>query len=306
MQAQEKRRHEGRVVLVTGVARGQGREIALEFARSGAKVAGVDICGPIKFGQYAPSTADDLDETAKLLSEFTDDVLLEEIDVRDLERMQGFVARVVEQFGGIDVLCVNHGFVQWTPFLDLTVDEWENTFSINATGSFCAAKSVAPTMIEQGSGVIILTASCTAVEPAKDATHYSCSKHAVLGLGRNLALELGGYGIRVNTVMPSAVNTLMTNNEFNLKKMDRDRNGGVESGGAGMTEEDFFRATRNWHVLRNRPALPATSVAQAVSWLASDSAKYLTGVELPVDGGHLVLPGFNHNAVVDGEVIVLE
>jgi NAD(P)-dependent dehydrogenase (short-subunit alcohol dehydrogenase family) len=294
---ESRRRHEGQVVLITGVARGQGREIALAFAREGALIAGVDICAPLKFGQYEPSTVDDLKETARLLAEYTPDVMLEELDVRDLKGMEQFVGDVVARFGTVDVLCVNHGFVQWTPFLELTVEEWENTFDINVTGSFCAVKAVVPTMVQQGSGCIILTASATAHEPAKDATHYSCSKHAVLGLSRNLALELGGYGIRANCVLPSAVNTPMTNNEFNLKKIyDRE----------GMTEEDFFIATRNWHVLRNRPALPPQSVANAVSWLASDEAKYVTGVELPVDGGHLILPGFNTHAVVEGDIIVLD
>lgn len=283
-------RFDGKVAFITGAARGQGRAIAERFASEGANIVACDVCAPLETMRYKPSTEADLAETKRAVEQLGRNCIAEVVDVRDLAGLTDLAARAVVDFGRIDVACANAGLVGWVKFEDLTEGEWREMVDVNLTGAFFTAKAVAPTMMAQRSGSIVLTASVNGREPGKGLTHYTAAKHGVIGLMRSLALELGPHHIRVNAVLPSVINTPMTNNTLNAEWI---------FGRPDATEEDFLVATRNWHVLRNLPAMPPKVVAAAVSWLASDEAAYVTGIELPVDGGHCILPGFNHDAVVE-------
>jgi SDR family mycofactocin-dependent oxidoreductase len=283
-------RLDDKVAFITGGARGQGRAIAEKLAGEGADIVICDLCEPLPTMQYPGATTADLDETRERVEALGRRCIADVVDVRDGMGLERLAARAVEELERIDILCANAGLAAWVPFSELTESQFREMMDVNVTGVFLSAKAVAPYMIERRSGTIIVTSSVNGKEPGKGLTHYVASKHAVLGLMKNLALELGPHRIRVNAVMPSAINTMMGNNPTNSEWI---------FGRPDATEEDYLVATRNWHVLRNLPAMPPDVVADAIAWLVSDEARNITGVELPVDGGHLVLPGFNHDVVVE-------
>jgi SDR family mycofactocin-dependent oxidoreductase len=283
-------RHAGKVALISGGARGQGREIAVRLAREGADIATFDLCDRPATSQYPGATRDELEETAKLVRETGRRCVTAVADVRDHEAVAGFVADAVAELGRLDVVCANAGLVTWVPFLELTPEQWAEVMDINVTGVYNTVQPALRHMVEHGGGSIVITSSVNGVEPGESIGHYTASKHAVLGLTKNLALEFGPANVRVNAVMPSAVNTTMGNNATNLKWI---------FGRDDATEDDYLAATRQWHILRNTPALHPSAVADVVSWLCGDDARYITGAAVPVDGGHLVLPGFNHKPITE-------
>ncbi len=283
-------RHAGKVALVSGAARGQGREIALRLAREGADLAVFDLCAAPETSQYPGATREELDETVRLVEAEGRRCIAAIVDARDHAAVSGFVDDVVERTGRLDMVCANAGLVTWVPFLELTPAQWSEVMDINVTGVFNTVQPALRHMVERRSGSIVITSSCNAVEPGLSIGHYTTSKHAVLGLTKNLALEFGPFRIRVNTVMPSTVNTVMGHNSTNLKWI---------FGRDDATEEEYLAATRQWHALRNQPALPPAAIADVVSWLCGPDARYITGAAVPVDAGHLVLPGFNHEPLFD-------
>lgn len=280
----------GKVAFITGGARGQGRALAEKLAGEGADIVICDICEALPTMQYPGSTRDDLEATATRVEELGARCIAEVADVRDGAALEALAKRAVDELGHIDILCANAGLAAWIPFTELDEGQWREMMDVNVLGVFLSVKAVAPHMIERRRGSIVITSSVNGREPGKGLTHYVASKHAVLGLMKNLALELGFHGIRVNAVLPSAINTVMGNNPTNCELI---------FGRPDATEEDYLIATRNWHVLRNLPAMSPTVVADAAVWLVSDEGRNITGIELPVDGGHLVLPGFNHDTVVE-------
>ena len=279
-----------KVAFITGGARGQGRAIATKFAAEGAEIVICDVCERLPGMQYDGASRDELTQTRLLVEAHGKRCIDEVADVRDLARLTAVVDKAIAEFGAIDIVCANAGIAAWVPLEELTEAQWSEMIGVNLTGVFLTVKAVASHMIERRSGCIIITSSVNGREAAPGLTHYVAAKHGVLGLTRNLAFELGGYGIRVNAVLPSVVDTQMGHNRANLEFM---------FGSAETSDEEYQVATRNWHLLRNLPALAPSTVADAMAWLASDEARSVTGIELPIDGGHLALPGFNHNAVVE-------
>lgn len=282
--------HSGKIALISGGARGQGRELARRLAAEGADIATFDLCAQPTTSQYPGTTEEDLSETVRIVEAEGRRCFHGVLDVRDHAAVAKFVDEAVAALGGLDIVCANAGLVTWIPFLDLTPEQWAEVNDINVTGVFNTVQPALRHLIKQRSGSIVLTSSVNGLEPGESIGHYTASKHAVLGLMKNLALEFGPEGVRVNAVMPSAVNTVMGNNSTNLKWI---------FGRDDATEEDYLAATRQWHVLRNQPALTPDVVANVISWLVSDEARHLTGVSIPVDAGHLVLPGFNHNPITE-------
>lgn len=282
--------HSGKVALISGGARGQGREIARRLAAEGADIAIFDLCAQPATSQYPGATEEDLAETVRIVEAAGRRCFHRIVDVRDHAAVSTFVDDAVAELGRLDIVCANAGLVTWIPFLDLTPADWAEVNDINVTGAFNTVQPALRHLVEQRSGTVVLTSSVNGLEPGESIGHYTASKHAVLGLMKNLALEFGPHGVRVNAVMPSAVNTVMGNNSTNLKWI---------FGRDDATEEDYLAATRQWHVLRNQPALTPDVVAGVISWLVSDDARHLTGISVPVDAGHLVLPGFNHNPITE-------
>lgn len=286
-------RLDGQVAIISGGARGQGRELARKFAREGADIAVFDLCGPIASLQYDHAVPNDLAETMAIVESAGRRCISQTVDVRDYTAVSEFAAMVLAEWGRVDIVCANAGIANWTPLADLTPAVWQEMLDINVTGVFNTVHPLVSHFMTSLTGCVILTSSVNGREPAFGMSHYTASKHAVLGLMRNLALELGPFGVRVNAVMPSAIATTMGMNPENMRWI---------FGRDDATEEQYYVATRNWHALRNRSAMQPSVVADAAIWLASDEGRYITGIELPIDAGHLILPGFNHSPIVELEV----
>ncbi|WP_433559375.1 mycofactocin-coupled SDR family oxidoreductase [Pseudonocardia xinjiangensis] len=264
-------RLEGKVAMVSGAARGQGRSHAVRLAQEGADIIAFDVCRQLDTVPYPMATPEDLAETVKLVEKLGRGIVAGEADVRDSAAVQALVDGGVREFGRLDVVCANAGIAgivenTWS----ITEDEWEELIAVNLTGVWKTVKAAVPTMIQAGNGgSILITSSTFGLKGMSRMAHYASAKHGLVGLMRTLATELAPHFIRVNSVHPTGVNTPMIVNEFVAQ---------VLSDAAGSFS------------LQN--ALPVemvepVDVSNAIAWLASDEARYVTGVSLPVDAGFL-------------------
>lgn len=276
------RRFEGKVVVITGAARGQGRAHALAFAEEGADVVALDICSQIPSVPYEMATRADLEVTAESVTRAGARVLARACDVRSSRQLEQAMKEAAEELGPVEVLVANAGIFGLAPVWELTETAWADMIEVNLTGVWRSVKAVAPYMIDRRSGSIILTSSVNGLEGAVGFSHYVAAKHGVIGLMRSVALELGPYDIRCNAVLPGAVDTPMTDWQAMYDVMAGRPNG---------TPEDRLTSGRNWSALAGTALLPPSAVSRAILWLASDDAAEITGVCLPVDAGHLILPG---------------
>jgi SDR family mycofactocin-dependent oxidoreductase len=278
----------GQVAMVTGAARGQGRTTALEFAAAGADVVALDICGPVETTPYELSSSDDLAAVAKEIEALGRRVVALECDVRDQAGLDSAVAQTVDEFGRLDVLAGNAGIFGLRNLWELSDREWQDMIDVNLTGAWRSLKAVVPTMIDQGHGSIVLTSSGNGFEPLPLAGHYVSAKHGVIGLMRNAAVELGKHHIRCNAVCPGIVDTDMNKWQGILDMM---------AGKEGGTNQDRIDGAHFWSTLAGVGLIPPEAVSRAVVFLASEEASHITGTALPVDAGHLAMPGYNTEPV---------
>lgn len=272
----------GKIALITGAARGQGLAHATALANEGATVILIDICDQIASVPYGLATDEDLVLAEKTVTEVGGRVLTKKADVRSQHDLDEVVADVVSEFGSIDVVVVNHGIWTRAPLWDLSEPDWQDTMDVNLTGVWKVLKAVAPQLNRQRSGSIILTASVNGLEGQAGSAHYTASKHGVLGLMKAAALEFAPYGVRVNAICPGFVDTPMTNWQGCY-----DMTGGKPD----STREEHEKNAHHWHAIGG--LIQASEISGAVVFLAGDSSSRITGVALPVDGGHLVLSTFN-------------
>jgi SDR family mycofactocin-dependent oxidoreductase len=280
----------GQVAFVTGAARGQGRSHALALAEAGADIIAVDLCRNVGTAPYALASPADLEATAKEIEGLDRRVIAVECDVRDSSGLDDAVRRGVAEFGRIDILVANAGIWALGRLWEIAEDQWQEMLDINLTGAWRSVKAVVPTMIEQKRGAIVLTSSVNGFEAGAGMTHYVAAKHGVLGLMRNAAVELGPYNIRCNAICPGIVDTKMNDWPGAYDMM---------AGHPGGTPQDRQQNAYGWSALAGRGLLTPSSMSRSVVFLASDDARDITGVALPVDGGHAVLPGSNPNPVRD-------
>jgi SDR family mycofactocin-dependent oxidoreductase len=281
---------QGRVALVTGAARGQGRSHAVTLAQAGADIIAADICAPVATAPYPLSTREDLDSAVAEVEKLDRRALPVECDIRSSEQLDAAVAAGLAEFGKIDILVANAGIWALGKLWELTEEQWQEMLDINLTGAWRSIKAVVPSMIENRGGSIVLTSSVNGLEAGGGMAHYVAAKHGVLGLMKNAALELGPYNIRCNAVCPGIVDTQMNDWQGCYDMM---------AGHPGGTPEDRRSAAYSWSVLAGRGLLKPSTVSKAVRWLASDDAADVTGVALPIDGGHSILPGSNPDPVRD-------
>jgi SDR family mycofactocin-dependent oxidoreductase len=279
---------DGKVAFVTGAARGQGRAHATTLARSGADLILLDVPHGISSVEYAMPSSEDLAQTAKLVEEQGGRAIAIEGDVRSQDSIDAAVRAGLEAFGQIDILIANAGIYSVTPFWELTELQWSEVIETNLGGVWRSAKAVTPHMIERNTGVIIMTSSVNGLEPGATYAHYCASKYGVIGLMKTVALELAPYGVRCNAICPGATDTGMLNSQSVYDSF---------AGHPGGTRDDLLRAGGTFHALKGVNVLDPQVTADAALWLVSDGAAAVTGIELPVDAGHLVLPHYNHNPV---------
>ena len=274
-------RIEGKVALITGAARGQGREHAIRLAEEGADIIAVDVPREIVDIGYEAGTADELAETARFVEKLGRRVITLELDVRDAEALTNGVNGAVAELGRLDIVSANAGIAS-NPHLAHEIPEttWQQMLDINLTGVWHTAKAGIPHLIEGGrGGAIVLTSSAAGLKGYARIAHYVSAKHGVVGLMRSLANELAPHGIRVNSIHPTQVDTPMIQNEGTYRIFRPD----LEA----PTREDFEPASASTNALPI-PWVEPRDVSNALLFLVSDEARYITGATLPVDAGCLI------------------
>jgi SDR family mycofactocin-dependent oxidoreductase len=267
---------EGRVAVITGGARGQGRSHALELARLGADVAICDLCEDVATIGYPLSTGEDLAETAKLVEAAGRRCVSEVVDVRDLDAVVAFVDDAQASLGSVDIMVANAGVTAIGSVCDMTASQWGDVIDINLTGVFNAIRAAAPHMRKQRSGRIIGISSMMGrtAQPAIPA--YSASKWGVIGLCKSAAYELAGFGVTVNVIAPGNVSTPMIHNDqlYGLMRPDLEH----------ATAEEVAPVMAELHT-QPLPWLEPEEITAALVYLVSDGARHVTGSVLDVNAG---------------------
>ena len=267
----------GKVALVTGAARGQGRAHAVRLAAEGADIIAVDLCEPVESVRYALASPADLKETAGQVEALDRRIFTAQSDVRDYVALESAVSQGVSELGRLDIVLANAGILSAGPAETLATASWHDMIDINLTGVFNTAKAAIPHLRAGGNGgSIVMTSSALGIRAMPNMSHYVAAKTGVIGLMRALALELAADRIRVNTVHPSIVDTLMVQNQSTYDLFVPH----VENPTAEQAAEVFA----SMNPLPTR-WVEEQDVTNAVMFLVSDDARYITGLELKIDAG---------------------
>jgi SDR family mycofactocin-dependent oxidoreductase len=271
----------GRVAFITGAARGQGRAHAVRLASEGADIIAIDICGPVSETiTYPAATSEDLAETVRAVEATGRKVLARELDVRDLAALQQVVADGVEQFGRLDIVVANAGVLSWGRMFEMSEEQWDAVIDVNLSGTWRTIRAAVPAMIEAGNGgSVIVVSSSAGLKATPGNSHYGASKHGVVALTNALALEVGEFGIRVNSIHPYSVDTPMIEPHAMM--------------------EIFGKYPTYIHSFSPMPYVPVnhegkeglkefmqpSEVADVVAWLAGDGSSTISGSQIAVDRG---------------------
>lgn len=266
----------GKVALITGAARGIGRAQALRFAQEGADIIALDICAAVDTVAIPPATVEDLELTRKLVEDNGRRIVTDVVDVRDGAALRRATDRAVEQLGGLDIVCATAGITSKGAATELPEETWQAMIDVNLTSVWQTCKATAPHLIQRGAGSMVLTSSIAGLRGLVGVAHYVAAKHGVVGLMRSVAKELAPYGIRVNTIHPTNVNTPMIQNDVVRSAFRPDL--------AEPTIEEFAQAAKTMNML-DIPWVEPVDIANAALFLASDEARYITAITLPVDAG---------------------
>ncbi|WP_396902597.1 mycofactocin-coupled SDR family oxidoreductase [Mycolicibacterium sp.] len=266
-----------KIALITGAARGIGRAQAVRFAEEGADIVAVDVCGPIDTVHVPSSTPDDLAETASLVERAGGRVVTEIVDVRDSEELRAAADRGAAELGGIDIVCATAGVTSRGTAVELSEAAWRTMLDVNLTGVWNTCTASAPHLISRGAGSMVLVSSIAGLRGLIGVAHYTAAKHGVVGLMRSLAHDLAPHGVRVNCVHPTNVDTPLIQN-------DPVRSGFRPDLDRPPTRDEFAAAATRMNLLAV-PWVQPVDVANASLFLASDEARYITAVSLPVDAG---------------------
>jgi len=268
---------DGKVAFISGGARGQGRSHAVRLAREGADIVTFDICEQIDSVPYPLGTEDELAETVKQVEALGRGIVAAKADVRDEAAVDKVFREGLAEFGRVDIVLANAGVMPVLGPTSTVVQAWHDCIDVMLTGVLYTIEAAIPTLVEQNQGgSIVITSSAAGLKGATRSLRtktygmlgYTAAKHGVVGLMRAYANALGGYGIRVNSIHPTGANTPMVNNGAFL----------------GMAPEvpELFEAMTN---ILPIPLIEAKDVSNAIAWLVSDEARYITGATIPVDAG---------------------
>jgi SDR family mycofactocin-dependent oxidoreductase len=272
---------EGRVAFITGAARGQGRAHAVRLASEGADIIAIDICAPVSDSvTYPPATSAELAETVSAVEATGRKVLAREVDIRDLAAQQKVVADGIEQFGRLDIVVANAGILSWGRMFEMSEEQWDSVIDVNLNGTWRTIRAAVPAMIEAGNGgSIIIVSSSAGTKATPGNGHYSASKHGLVAITNALAIEVGEFGIRVNSIHPYSIGTPMVEPEAMM--------------------EIFAKYPQFLHSFSPMPYKPvdhegkkglqefmtAEEVADVVSWLAGDGSATISGSQIAIDRG---------------------
>jgi SDR family mycofactocin-dependent oxidoreductase len=265
-------RVQGKVAFITGAGRGQGRSHAIRLAEEGADIIAVDICQDYETVGYGMATAADLNETVSAVEALDRRIVASKADVRDAAGLKAAVDDGVAQLGRLDIVCANAGICTVQSWDQVTPAVWQDTLDTNLTGVWNTMVACAPHLIAAGGGSIICTSSTAGIKGLPYLAPYVAAKHGVVGIARTMANELAAHGIRVNTVHPTGVQTPMADGLGGLNPLiERDPNLGP-----------IFMNTLPVE------SVEARDISNAVLFLASDEARYITGLEFTVDAGNTI------------------
>jgi SDR family mycofactocin-dependent oxidoreductase len=269
------------VAFITGAARGQGRAHAVRLAREGADIIAIDICGPVTDSvTYPAATPEELAETVRAVEAEGRKVLAREVDIRDLAAQQQVVADGVEQFGRLDIVVANAGILSWGRMFEMSEEQWDSVIDVNLNGTWRTIRAAVPAMIEAGNGgSIIVVSSSAGLKATPGNGHYAASKHGLVAITNALALEVGEYGIRVNSIHPYSIGTPMVEPEAMM--------------------EVFAKYPTYLHSFAPMPLKPVNhegkkglqefmtpeEVSDVVAWLAGDGSATISGSQIAVDRG---------------------
>ena len=272
----------GKVAFITGAARGQGRSHAIRLAQEGADIIAVDLCGQVDSVPYAMATPADLAETVKEVEALDRRIVATQADVRDYGALKTALDDGVAQLGHLDIVSANAGIFSFGRADVLEEKTWQDMIDVNLTGVWHAAKAAIPHLKAGGQGgSIVLTSSTAGLMPFENMAHYTAAKHGVVGLMRVLAVELAPDFIRANSVHPTSVNTDMIHNAATYELFAPDL------APEQRTKEVLGERFQTLNTLPIKWVEPR-DISNAVLFLASDEARYITGVTLPVDAGSLL------------------
>ena len=274
---------EGRVAFVTGAARGQGRAHAIRLANDGADIIAIDICGPVSPSiTYPLPTAEDLRETVRGVEAAGRKILARQVDIRDSAAMRQVVADGVEQFARLDILVANAGVLSWGRLWELSDEQWDAVIDVNLSGTWRTIRAAVPAMIEAGNGgSIIIVSSSAGLKATPGNGHYAASKHGLVALTNSLALEVGEFGIRVNSIHPYSIDTPMIERDAMIELF--------------KNHPSFLHSFAPMPLNPRDPGgkrhrnefMEPEEVSDVVAWLAGDGSAALSGVQIPIDRGVL-------------------
>ncbi|CAN5837424.1 mycofactocin-coupled SDR family oxidoreductase [soil metagenome] len=272
---------EGRVAFVTGAARGQGRAHAIRLAEEGADIIAVDVCGAISDTiTYPPATAEELADTVRAVESTGRKVLAREVDIRDLAAQQQVVADGIEQFGRLDVLVANAGVLSWGRLFEMSEEQWDTVIEVNLSGTWRTIRAAVPAMIEAGNGgSIIIVSSSAGLKATPGNGHYSASKHGLVGLTNALAIEVGEFGIRVNSIHPYSIDTPMVEAEAMMEIF-----GKYPAFLHSFSPMPYHPVNHNGKKGLKEFMTPE-EVSDVVAWLAADGSATISGSQIAVDRG---------------------
>ena len=270
---------EGRVAFITGVARGQGRAHAVRLAREGVDIMGVDICENYPHMNYPNASEADLAETVALVEKEDRRIVARKADVRDFAQLEAAFDEGYAEFGRLDIIIANAGIIRLGDEED-PIAEWQEVIQTNLTGAFHTVRAALPALKAGGrGGSIVITSSSAGIKgsgsPFASAQAYTAAKRGLVGYMQTLANDLAPESIRVNTIHPTGVASGMTMNEAMAGLMAQAAQGG----------DNAISAMQNALPIE---ILQPEDIANAVAWLVSDEAKFITGIQLPLDAGFTV------------------
>jgi SDR family mycofactocin-dependent oxidoreductase len=268
--------HAGEVALITGAARGQGRSHALALARAGATVVLIDAPEPVETTPYALSTAEDLAQTANEITAGGGHCLIFAADVRSHSRMHEVVREAVAELGRLDIVLANAGVYSVGKVRDLTEQQWREVVDVNLTGVFHTIQASLEPLAAAPRGRIVATASGMGRRGAANIAHYVASKWGVIGLVKSVAIEVAPSGITCNAVLPTVVNTTMIHNEPTYRLFAPH----VEAPGIEEVKP-AFGSTNPMGI----PWVEPSDITDAVMFLLSDKARYISGEALSISAG---------------------
>lgn len=276
-------RFTGRVVLITGAARGQGRSHAIAFAKEGADIIALDHCADIGGVTYPMASPEDLATTAHLIENAGGRVVARQADVRSQDELDASVNAGIEEFGPIDTIIANAGVFTFAPHSwELSEEEWTSTIDINLSGVWRTCKAAIPSMLESPQrGSITLVSSSNGYRAEQGHAAYNAAKLGLVALMRALAGELGQHNIRVNSIHPTTVKTnMMWNDQM------------VDIFNPGQTTADLSQ-TEWWENMKTINILPIGAlephdISDVIMFLASHAGRYITATEVPIDAGYIM------------------